>query len=133
MRPTARRLVSALAALTLLVGGGAMAQDQAIDAHTLIEAGELEHARHALLDAIDQDPERVDLHFQLGLLELRLGNPQAAAFNFSVAAAAFGKRFDLVYNQAISLAEVGDFAQASQLLQEAIAEGQIPGELRARC
>lgn len=133
MRLTAHPLVSALAAFTLLVGGAALAQDDhLVDAHTLIEAGELEHARQALLEAVDQDPERVDLHFQLGLLELRLDNPEAAAFNFSVAAAAFGKRFDLVYNQAISLAEAGDFARASQLLQEAINAGPIPAELRAQ-
>jgi len=133
MKPVARPLVSALAALALLTGGAALAQeDHLVDAHTLIEAGELEHARQALLEAVDLDPNRVDLHFQLGLLELRLDNPEAAAFNFSVAAAAFGKRFDLVYNQAISLAEAGDFARASQLLQEAIDAGQIPGELRAQ-
>lgn len=122
--------VAVIAALTTT--SLTLAQETPPDVTTLLAANELEHAREALLDAVDKEPDRPDLLFELGLLELRLENPDAAAFHFASAASSFGQRFDLVYNQAISLAEAGDFAAASQLLQEAIEAGRTPNHLHTR-
>lgn len=89
-------------------------------------------ARTALLKAIDQQPNRLDLHFELGLVELRLNDPNAAAFEFAAASQAFGNRFDLNYNQAVSLAQAGKFKDAASVLQKAVTKATVPENLKAQ-
>lgn len=96
----------------------------------LRHAQEHAHARSPLLQAIDQDPDNPDLHIQLALTELKLGNHDAAVLAFAVARQVFRNRMDIIFNYAISRAEQGRPDLAAAILNNAVEENIVPDNLK---
>jgi tetratricopeptide (TPR) repeat protein len=68
------------------------------------EAGELEDAKDAYLEAIALDYLLGDAHYGLGLVEFARGDFQGALFAFNEVTRLFPDRFDGHYNRAVTLA-----------------------------
>jgi tetratricopeptide (TPR) repeat protein len=88
------------------------------------EAGELEDAKDAYLEAIALDYLLGDAHFGLGLVEFARGDFQGALFAFNEVTRLFPDRFDGHYNRAVTLATLRRPGDAAAAFRAALAAAE---------
>jgi len=88
------------------------------------EAGDLETAKDAYLEAIALDYLLGDAHYGLGLAEFARGDYQGALFAFNEVTRLFPDRFDGHYNRAVTLATLRRSSDAAAAFRAALAAAE---------
>ena len=88
------------------------------------EAGELEDAKDAYLEAIALDYLLGDAHYGLGLVEFARGDYQGALFAFNEVTRLFPDRFDGHFNRAVTLATLRRPSDAAAAFRAALAAAE---------
>ncbi len=86
----------------------------------LYEAGDVEGAKDAFLEAVAVDYRACDAHYGLGLAEFGRGDFQAALFAFNETTRLCADRFDGQFNRAVTLARLRRSADAAAAFRTAI-------------
>jgi tetratricopeptide (TPR) repeat protein len=97
------------------------------DAWTLLgnayyEAGDMDSAKDAYLEAIAVDYLAGDAHYGLGLVEFNRGDYQAALFAFNEVTRLYPERFDGHYNRAVTLSRLRRPADSAAAFRRALEE-----------
>jgi tetratricopeptide (TPR) repeat protein len=138
-----RSALGLLVAITAALGAAALAQTSVAELQAMAqqrpsdadvwtrlgnaqyEAGDVDDAKDAYLEAIALDYLSGDAHFGLGLVEFGRGDFQAALFAFNEVTRLYPDRFDGHFNRAVTLARLRRPADAAAAFERALGDAGV--------